>query len=354
MKIAIIALTKNGSKLALSVAQKLDADIFIKKEFAEEAEIGRLSVFPIEGTLSMLIEEVFRKYDAFIFIMACGIVVRTIAPHIISKTSDPAVIVMDEKGQHVISLLSGHIGGANGLAADLAKITGGTPVITTSTDVNEVISFDVFAVQNNCNIENIENLKYISSELVNGGTVGLYTDCKLKGKIPENIAPISDLTVNMNEKINNVVIFSNRMDIQVKADKVLLIRPKNLIIGIGCKRDTPKEQISNAVKDFLVKNNKSIKAVKCLATIDLKEDEKGLLEFCSEMGLELKIIPRGKIEAVEENYTCSEFVKSKIGVGSVAEPCSVMESNKGRLICKKTVYQGITLALAEEENEYII
>ena len=216
--------------------------------------------------------------------------------------------------------------------------------------MNGLISFDVFAVENNCCIEDISNLKYISSELVNGGKVGFFTDCKLKGNKLKNIELVSTLTGYGISK--PLVILSNRTDISVKGEKILYIRPKNLVLGIGCKKDTSKEQIKNAIFDFLQMNNKSIKSVRCLATIDLKKDEKGLLEFCKEMDLELKIIPRQEIESIEENFTCSEFVKDKVGVASVAEPCSVLASTKGRLICKKTAYQGITLALSEEEKEY--
>jgi cobalt-precorrin 5A hydrolase len=354
MKIAVLALTRNGSELALKLAEKLDANVFIKPEFEKECTNGIKNVFPIESTLSMLVEKIFNEYDALIFIMACGIVVRTIAPFIKSKSSDPAVIVMDEKGKHVISLLSGHLGGANLIAMEIAKKTGGTAVITTSTDVNGVISFDVFAVENNCYIENIENLKYISTELVNGRKIVLFTDCKLKGSIPENIKPIFDISAQEHETLKYWVILSNRTDMFMEGRTVLLLRPKNLILGIGCKRDTTKEQIQKAVKEFLLMNKKSINSIKCLATIDLKKDEKGLLEFCSETGLELRIIPRTEIESIEGNYTCSEFVKEKVGVASVAEPCSVLGSKNGRLICKKTAYQGITLALTEEENEYSI
>lgn len=354
MKTAIIALTRNGSDLAFKLALKLDADVFIKKEFLKESTNKELRVISFENTLSNLIEEIFSLYDELIFIMACGIVVRTIAPYIKSKTSDPAVIVMDEKGEHAISLLSGHMGGANKLAKKIAEKIGATPVITTSTDINGVISFDVFAVENNCSIENIEDLKYISSELVNGGNVDFFTDCKIKGSIPENIKLLSELSIKKPEASNYGVILSNRTDLKTDGRKILVLRPKNLVVGIGCKRNTKAEQIKLAVSDFLLMNNRSINSIRQFVTIDLKEDEQGLLEYCNEIGLELKIIPRQQIESIERNYSYSEFVKEKIGVGSVAEPCSILGSKMGRLICKKTAYQGITLALSEEENEYSI
>ena len=133
MKTAIIALTGNGSVLALKLGPQLNADVFIKQEFITNSDAVWTKVYPIRDTLALLVEEIFNTYEGLIFIMACGIVVRTIAPFIKSKTSDPAVIVMDEKGKYVISLLSGHIGGANKIATEIAKLTEGVPVITTST-----------------------------------------------------------------------------------------------------------------------------------------------------------------------------------------------------------------------------
>lgn len=352
MKIAVITLTKRGTSLALKLERQLETDIYVRNEFFESSNENKGNVFSIDSTLAVTIEKIFKHYDSFVFIMACGIVVRTIAPLIKSKTSDPAILVIDEKGQYVISLLSGHIGGANRLAVTIAEKLGGTPVITTSTDVNRMISFDVFAVENNCVIENINDLKYISSELVNGGKVGFYTDCRLKGEIPENICLLSELSEKTQENLKKLVVLSNRTDIPETSMKVLLLRPKNLVLGIGCKQGTAKVEIKNAIEAFLLKNKKSLLAIKCLATIDLKKNEEGLLEACYEYGLELKIIPRFEIESIEKDYTYSEFVKKKVGIASVAEPCSVLGAIKGRLICKKTVYPGITLALSEEENEY--
>jgi len=350
MKTAIIALTSNGSRLALRLGPQINAEVFIKQDFITTLNTNWNKVYPIRNTLSLMVEEFFNKYEKIVFIMALGIVVRTIAPLIKSKMSDPAVIVMDEKGKYVISVLSGHVGGANKASKEIAKIIGGIPVITTSTDVNNVISFDVFAAENNCQIENLGNLKYISAELVNGGKITLYSDCKINGSVPDNIDLIS--TFSNDNLFRHLVVLSNRTVITPKAGKVLYVRPKNLVLGIGCKRNTSKEQIKIAIIDLMNKNNKSLKSIKCLVTIDLKNDEQGLLEFCNEMNIELKIIPLQDIKNIEENYTCSDFVKGKVGVASVAEPCSVLGSINGRLICKKTIYQGITLALSEEESEY--
>ncbi|MDP4182344.1 MAG: cobalt-precorrin 5A hydrolase [Bacillota bacterium] len=381
MKTAIIALTRNGTQTALRLAPKLDAAVYVKEEFSGVMDCLNKDVIYFEGPLHIVAGKIFNQYEALVFIMACGIVVRTLAPLIKSKTSDPAVLVMDEKGKHVISLLSGHIGGANKLAARVAEIVGGTPVITTSTDVNEVISFDVFATENNCVIENISNLKYISSDLVNGRKVGLFTDCKIKGKIPENIILISNLSDEKINEVKSIVVFSdvlnlikitdknlineagfnslnNELHFNENEKKILFIRPRNLIIGIGCKRGTTKEDIKSALFDLLEKSNRSIHSIKCICTIDLKKDEAGLIELRDELNLNLEIFRPDEIVKVQSHFEGSEFVKKIASVSCVAEPCALLGATKGemngRIICKKTIYKGITLAIAKEEHEYTL
>ena len=351
MKTAVISLTLRGTELALKIGCRLKADIYAKNRFVEKCVIKDelFLIHPFTTEFSTLIEKVFNSYDALIFVMACGIVVRSIAPYIKDKVSDPAVVVVDEKGQHVISLLSGHIGGANKLAREVAWLTGGVPVITTDTDVNEVMAFDVFAVENGCVIENIEDLKYISSELVNGGEVGLYTDCPLSGFLPDNV--IKDEPPG---SCKYGVVLSNSVSVPYKAEKVLYIRPKNLILGIGCKKGTPKEAIESAVDDFMKRNNKSLLSVKYLASIDLKKDEKGIVEFCKDKGIEFRTFSAEVIKSIENRFATSAFVKKSVGVGSVSEACAVIGGGDAKLICPKTAYKGITLALAEERRVFYI
>jgi cobalt-precorrin 5A hydrolase len=351
MKTAVVSLTLRGAELALKIGYQMKADIYVKNQVIEKYVMSdRLFlVHPVTTEFSTLIEKLFNSYDALVFVMACGIVVRSIAPYIKDKVNDPAVLVVDEKGQHVISLLSGHIGGANKLAKEVARLTGGVPVITTATDVNNVIAFDVFAVENGCIIENIKDLKYISSELVNGGEVGFYTDCTISGTLPENV-----IKEQLPGSCKYGVVLSNVLNIPYKAEKILIIRPKNLILGIGCRKGTSTEAIENAVEHFLNKNNKSLLSIKYLASIDLKKEEKGIVEFCKRTGIEFRTFSAEVIKSIEDRFTASTFVKKSVGVGSVSEACAVMGGNNAKLICPKTVYKGITLALAEEERVFYI
>lgn len=372
MKTAVIALDRSGAVQAARIACELKADAFVKHPVSAAAEIGlRLQtaaggltdeaggfskcVFdgglvrahPIAEPFGELVESLFLSYEGLVFIMACGIVVRSIAPYIKSKTEDPAVVVADAAGRYAVSLLSGHIGGANRLAQRVAAVTGGVPVITTATDTNGVIAFDVFARDNGCAIENMESLKHISAELVNGGKVCLYTDCGISGPLPPNVVrygPGADCRA--------AVVLSNSVEASVDAVSVLFLRPGNLIVGIGCKRGKSAGEVSDAVADFLKTNGKSILSVRRLASLDLKAKEPGIVDFCRERGIEFVTFSPERIKPVEAAFTQSEFVRGVTGVGSVAEACAVLAGKSARLICPKTVYEGITLALAEEEMSF--
>lgn len=374
MRTAVVALTLNGGILAEKLGKTLHTDVFTKQK--------------IDTDFPTFTAGLFKNYQAIIFIMACGIVVRAIAPLIKGKDVDPAVVVVDEKGKFAISLLSGHIGGANKLAKKVADITGGTPVITTSTDVNGVIAFDEWAKENDCAIENLKVLKFISGELVNGRSVGLVSDFEFKN-LPDNIELIrlqsSEIYENRitnfqgsflqkekkfevlsekeatfsNRNITSFqskmgVVILNRTDVSDPFEKALYLRPRNLILGLGCRRGTSKEAIDIAVNDFLKKNKRSFLSVKRICSIDLKADENGIIEFCKENNLEFITFTKDEIEKVEGEFIKSEFVKENVGVDGVAEPCAVKGGINAKLICPKTIYKGITLALAEEERFFSI
>ncbi|HHW47633.1 MAG TPA: cobalt-precorrin 5A hydrolase [Clostridiaceae bacterium] len=353
MKTAVIALTKNGKELAVKIGQALNADIIAKNEVYDRVAVNGQLVLahPFAATFKDVIKRAFFEYEALICIMACGIVVRSIAPYLKNKQSDPAVVVVDELGRFAISLLSGHIGGANRLAGKVAAVTGAVPVITTATDINGVVAFDELAVMNDCVIENIDSLRYISSELVNGGKVCFFSDCRINGELPENIVPY-----NPENRCKAGVVLSNRTDTPAIAEKVLYLRPKNLILGIGCKKGKTKHEIQDAVTDFLKKSRKSLLSVRCMASIDLKSGEKGINEFSEETGIPFRTFPASEIKRVESRFPASEFVRKITGVGSVAEACAVLAGAEAgtKLIRPKTVYNGITLALAEEEMVFAI
>jgi cobalt-precorrin 5A hydrolase len=391
MKIAVIALTKNGIELAGRIGRDLDADLYLKNDFIEKVILNGdlFMIHPFTVDFHGMIKKIFHTYDALIFIMACGIAVRSIAPYLKDKQSDPAVVVVDELGRFAISLLSGHIGGANRLAGRVAALMGGIPIITTATDINGMIAFDELAADNDCAIENIGDLKYISSELVNGGKVSFFSDYRTAGVLPHNIeAAVSGQLCKL------AVAVTNSTKAPIDADRILYLRPRNLIIGIGCKKGKTRQDIEEAVMEFMKKNSKSMLSVKCVASISIKAKERGILDFCSEKNISFKTFSVEKIKTVEHRFPSSDFVKKITGVGCVSEACAVLAGMHGeqrseaerpagmhgeqwskaerpagmhgeqwskaerpagsnpKLICPKTVYNGITLALAEEEKVF--
>ncbi len=285
MKIAVIAINPEGKKIYRR----------IKKSLPE----ARLVTLTAGERLSDLIPDIFdrNKYEGLIFVMALGIVVRVIAPYIKNKYQDPAVVAIDDCGNFVISALSGHEGGANALTKKIASVLNAQAVITTA-------SYN-------------KKLSAIS--------------CQLSAK----------------EKKHS--FFSRKP----KAES------RKLIIGIGCRKGAKKEAILKAIKTILKKNKKSLQNVKCLATISLKAQEPGLKEAAHELGLTLKIIPISAIKNFAGNYNKSTFVQKKIGVEGVCEPCALLavgpercfashEAGETKLILKKQIINGITLAIARE------
>ncbi|MBI5416412.1 cobalamin biosynthesis protein [Candidatus Poribacteria bacterium] len=249
MGIAIIAITKEGAATAQMLSQSLSCKT-------------KIFIFTEKGSLKKNIKNIFdkEKFDGLIFIMSLGIVVRIIAPYLKNKYVDPAVVVVDEARRFAVSALSGHEGGANVLAYDIARILDAEPIITTATETN-----------------------------------------------------------------------------------------KKIIIGIGCRRNISKEAVISAIKDSLNRIKCSIDKIKCAATVDLKINEKGLIEACIELNIPLRIISSYTIKNFAGNYERSSFVKEKIGIEGVSEPCALIAGRNAKLILKKQIMNSVTVAIAREK-----
>lgn len=382
MSAAVVALTENGMTLARNLSRLMDVHLFFPEDKRKEGEHA------IEGSLREFTGKLFDNYSEIIYIMACGIVVRSIAPYIRDKRLDPAVVVMDEKGRYSISVLSGHMGGANRLAAKIAGLAGAQAVITTSTDVNNTVAFDVFARENDCIIENFSVVKSISSLLVNGGKIGMISDFRITGELPENIEIFPedmekldestikphdmeipsnmDMLANMDMphvtgEHDGYVVMSCRQDIRgnssidraIKDGKsVLVLRPRVLVSGIGLRKGKSSEGIEKAFLMHLENSGLCMDCVKGMATVDIKAEEPGLMEFCRKFKYPLKVISREEIAKIQHKFRGSEFVEKNIGVTGVCEPCAVLGGNNTRLISGKGAYDGVTVAFAMEIRDY--
>ncbi len=330
MKTAVYCVSKNAIKLAekIKADKRYNTDLYISERIAEYTE--KQDHMIMKKTLKETVREKFKIYDLHVFITAAGIAVRVIDGLPDSKDKDPAVLVIDEQGNFVISLLSGHLGGANEECRHISGILGSIPVITTASDAGGKIAVDTLAQKLNAGISDLESAKKVTALIVN--------DEKVKLLLPENITW-------KDENVSGAIVVSNRKNIEISK-----IIPRNIIIGIGCKRDTGKAEILEAVYDALDKYNLEPDSVKKGASAWLKEDEKGLLEAFSELGKELVFFSKEEILELEGKiHEESAFVKAQTGVSAVSEPCAYLASAKnGRFIARKLIYNGITISIYEE------
>ena len=312
MNTAIAAFTHKGVNLALRLAEFLEARVFAPERFSRDG------VNIIDGHLSDWAGKMFREVSALIFVSACGIAVRSVAPHVKDKMNDPAVVVVDEGGRFVIPLLSGHIGGANDLARKIAGFLNAVPVITTATDVNNLVAVDEWAVKNDCLIENPGAVKNISGSLLEGHRVGV------------------------------AVTHEN---IPVPFPVTLMLRPKVLVLGAGCNRNTHPAEFESSAMDFLRGAGASVMSLKAIATIDIKRDEPAMKIFAENHNIPLVTFTADELNMLTGNFTASERVKYFTGTNNVCERACVLCAGEGGVLMRsKTVYNGITFALARSES----
>ncbi|MBM7557121.1 cobalt-precorrin 5A hydrolase [Halanaerobacter jeridensis] len=340
MNLAVIALTSSGEELALKLEEKLsNVDLYIADKLNSSAEVNEF-----DSSLQELVAELFFQYDGLIFIMSLGIVVRVLAPYIEDKREDPAVVTIDETGANVISTLSGHLGGANQLTAKIAEQIKANPVITTATDCQDKLAFDLLAQQLNCEIIPFDNLKLANAALVNEQRVNIFSDLELDLDVAENVDLFSLDELGSREGFP-VIISNQRSEISVPYIQLV---PQNIVLGIGCRKGVSVKQVETAINLALQKLNLAKASIKNLATIDLKQDEAGLRETAKKLGVELEIIAREEIEEVDFDYTTSEFVKEQIGVGGVCEPTALLSAEEGELLLDKTSKNGVTVAVVKD------
>ena len=284
MKIASIAFTENGAKIVKMLAHEMDVKGYVFEKYKTDG----LETF---NNVSSLVRDIFKKYNAIVFVGACGIAVRSIAPYVKDKAKDPAVVVVDEKGNFAIPILSGHIGGANDLADKIASLTSGTAVITTATDINKKFSVDTFAVRNNLYIGDTKLIKEISSRILNDKKVGLYTDYELKN-VPDCFEESNEVGICISD------------DDKKPFRTTLNLMPKNVVLGIGCRKGC--ETVEESILAFLKVNGASVYSLFAVATVDIKKNEKGIVEFCEKFDIPLLTFSAETLAAVEGEFTASE------------------------------------------------
>lgn len=336
MRLALIFFTRQGGALAEKLAERLEeqghsCDVSGPARFAE----GR-NAQPYES-LGSWTEDRFSRRDGLIFVSACGIAVRAIAPHVKDKLTDPAVVSVDEAGRFAVPLLSGHVGGANDLARRIAAVTGGAAVISTATDVNGCFAVDQWAVRQGMTFDRRALAKRISAALLAGQTVGAASDYPMQGPLPEGLT---------REPAELGFYVTSRTGQPDPFPETLRLWPKVLHLGVGCRKDTPPERVAEAVDRVLEEHCLARAAVKDVSSIDLKKEEKALWALSEQNGWPLHFYTAEELREVEGAFTPSSFVQSVTGVDNVCERAAVKRSG-GRIVVPKTAQSGVTVAVAE-------
>jgi cobalt-precorrin 5A hydrolase len=349
MRIAIIAITRNGARLGTRLRGGFaDAGLHVLRKYSGQAGKGAV---PFDGELQNLVSGLWHEVEGFVFIMATGIVVRVIAPHLQGKDRDPAVVVMDDGGKFAISLLSGHLGGANELAGKCAFLTGAREVITTATDANGLPSFDMLAKEEGWVIDDLARVKGLNALLLDNEDIAVVDPT---GRVRPFFHGTGRLTFYdtfldaFKGKAKGYLFVTNRhLPPQSRPDNLLLLRPKNLVLGIGCNSGTSAEEIEEVVCSNLKRMFLSIKSVRCIATATAKRGEKGLSEFAAKWGVGLEFFESQELNGVTAPSPPSDHAMKAIGAAGVAEPAALLASKGGILLLKKVKSGNVTLAIAE-------
>ena len=378
-RVLLITCSVRGYATMQKLAKKLEnisgAEIIAKVKCEALPEVS------MKETVKACVDEYFEQVDAIVFVTASGIAVRSVAEHLTHKSKDPAIVCMDECSKHVISLVSGHAGGANALTQMLADVMWATPVITTATDVEGQFSIDDYAREHNLVVTDWAKAKAISAEVLATGAKPVWVDeaevsqeeeknaceiCKEQkstgidvGKI-ENDGCENEIGVQKLQIGSHQVVITPQ-DVSVDAQTLQLI-PRCIVAGVGCKKGIPVDKIEHAVQDAFAKAGLRMEALCAVVSIDLKKEEAGLLEFCETRNVPFETYAAEELQAVPGTYSASEFVSGVTGVDNVCERSAVKyasehgmnqgeqllgrQAKHGELLLRKQAYGGVTVALS--------
>ena len=373
MRAAVISFTERGREVSLRIRRILEREGIRCRNFARErfcrGEEG-LEVFA--GELSAWSGDRFGDSEALIFVGACGIAVRAVAPWVRDKFQDPAVVAVDEGGRFVIPLLSGHVGGANRLARLLAGSLGAVPVITTATDVSGKFAVDVFAAENGCAISDRRLAKEISAAVLAGERIPLLSDFPLEGEFPREIyvckksaaggeSPTGPVdrgespagpAAELKERAGGLRIRITLSDRE--RDGELRLIPRAAVLGMGCRRGVSEEELWRAAERALGEAGVDRRGLRALASVDLKKNEEGLIRLAARLQVPFLTFSAEELNRLPGEYSSSDFVKRTAGVDCVCERAAMaaacLGGGRGRLAAGKRAFGPVTAAVAAAEQ----
>jgi len=332
-KVAILAITKNGIKIATTIKQFFPGwEIFAPSKFQDNT-----AATWYEEQTSVKVAELFGKFDGMVCLFSLGAVIRLVSPFLKDKKTDPAVIVIDDKASFVISALSGHLGGANELTEEIAKKLGATPVVTTAADVNKTIPVDLVGKEFGWKIEDDFNVTRISALMVNDEKIGIYQDAGeknwWKAELPKNVTVYQSIEELAQSDSKAYLIISDRVIDDVIAKKSVIYRPQSLVAGIGLHVDTTKEKIKESLSESLSKHSLSLQSIARLVSIKKPNDVQGLIDAAKDLQVPLEYFDRDELAKMTIPNP-SEVVQAYEGTPSVSEAAAI-KSSGGQLVVEK-------------------
>jgi cobalt-precorrin 5A hydrolase len=350
-----VAITKHGVEMARNLVENFPGtDLYYMRKFArgDEAEKG-YELF--EGSVKLILPDLFKRYSGLIIFISLGAVVRMIAPILEDKKKDPAVLVIDDRGENVISVLSGHLGGANELTREVAKAIGARAIITTASDVQQTIPVDMFGRSFGWEIESFERATPVSAAVVNEERVAVVQEAgetnwwNYDKPLPEHIKVYGSTGEAMKAPFDAALVVTDRLLSEEEEVALLsngvLYRPKTVVLGIGCNRGTSAEEIEQVIHDSLMELNLSIKSVRNVATIDLKKDEEGLLAVCRKYKWNLQTYTPEQLNEVPLKNP-SDTVYKYTGAYGVSEPAALLSSGASDWLLEKRKSGNVTISVA--------
>ena len=339
--IALIAFTEQGCRMACAIAAGLAAEGIAPAEAIAVSGPARFAA--AEGvaayeSLSAWTKEAFSQVDALVYVSATGIAVRAIAPYVVDKFTDPAVVCIDEMGRIAVPLLSGHVGQANDLARTIARITGGIAAVSTATDLNGLFAVDSWARANGLVIVERAVAKQVSAALLSGETVGVSSSVALEGALPQGLVHAQEGQLGIHIGVEaSVNPFAN----------TLHLVPRVAAVGVGCRRGTDPAVLEQAVRKALEEVNVRPQAVTAVASIDVKSDEPAVAALAEAFGCDLLFYTAEQLDAVPGEFDESAFVREQVGVGNVCERAALAAAGRdGTLVLPKQAGDGVTVAVA--------
>lgn len=346
-KVAIVCITKNGINISKRIKEKIpSASIYAQSKHKDSSD----GIIWFEKNTKIMIEEIFKEYESIICIFSLGAVIRLISNLLKDKKTDPAVIVIDDKANFVISTLSGHLGGANSLTKSIADILNSTPVITTAADVNETIAVDLLGSEFKWRIENFENVTKISAFMVNEEKIGVYQDTGetkwWNKELPKNVSIVKDIDELRSDDFKAGLIISDKIITDpLLVNKSVIYRPKSLVVGLGFHWDTTQKQIEDGILKVLKENGLSFHSIRNLSTINRGKSPASLGSFSDKHGIPLEFYDKEKLDKIMVPNP-SDVVKKYEGTSSVSEASSILSSGGELIVTKQKFPPNLTVAVS--------